>query len=44
MKDRKRFGFRRGCVIVAAAMTAAYWTLRTVEAGMDLYGTVSPWG
>ncbi|MFD5448183.1 MULTISPECIES: hypothetical protein [unclassified Streptomyces] len=35
--------FRRSCVIVAAGMTATYWTLRTVQAGIDLYGSVGHW-
>ncbi|MFI9152630.1 hypothetical protein [Streptomyces sp. NPDC053367] len=35
--------FRRCCVIVAASMAATYWTLRTVQAGIDLYGAVGPW-
>ncbi|OWA11618.1 hypothetical protein B9W62_05930 [Streptomyces sp. CS113] len=35
--------FRAGCVIVAGVMTATYWTLRTMQAGIDLYGAVGPW-
>ncbi|MEU9662853.1 hypothetical protein [Streptomyces chartreusis] len=30
--------FRAGCVIVAGGMAATYWTLRVVQAGIDLYG------
>ncbi|MCG8970599.1 MULTISPECIES: hypothetical protein [Streptomyces] len=37
------YRFRKGCVVVAAGMTAVYWTLRTVQAGIDLYGSVHPW-
>ncbi|MFJ6558116.1 hypothetical protein ACIQNT_38745 [Streptomyces luteogriseus] len=36
-------GFRKGCVVVAAGMAATYWTLRAVQAGIDLYGAVGPW-
>ncbi|MFI8206644.1 hypothetical protein [Streptomyces sp. NPDC085937] len=47
MCDRDRRGgwrkFRVGCIVVAGAMTATYWTLRVVEAGVDLYGTAGPW-
>ncbi|WP_281262750.1 hypothetical protein [Streptomyces cahuitamycinicus] len=32
--------FRAGCVIVAGGMAATYWTLRTVQAAVDLYGAV----
>ncbi|MFD8250852.1 hypothetical protein [Streptomyces werraensis] len=43
MRERKGWRtFRAGCLIVAAAMTAACWTLRTVQAGIDLYGAVGP--
>jgi hypothetical protein len=31
---------RTGCVIVAGGMAATYWTLRTVQAAIDLYGAV----
>jgi hypothetical protein len=30
--------FRSGCLIVAGGMTATYWTLRTVQVAVDLYG------
>ncbi|MEY9815552.1 hypothetical protein [Streptomyces albogriseolus] len=44
MREKKGWRtFRSGCVIVAGVMTATYWTLRSVQAGIDLYGTVGPW-
>ncbi|NEA95796.1 hypothetical protein G3I22_26515 [Actinospica acidiphila] len=44
MREKKGWRtFRSGCVIVAGVMTATYWTLRTVQAGIDLYGAVGPW-
>jgi len=32
--------FRMGCLAAAGLMAAAYWTLRAVQAGVDLYGSV----
>jgi hypothetical protein len=34
---------RGACVITGAAMTATYWTLRVIEAGIELHRAASPW-
>lgn len=33
--------WRNRCLAVSAAMAIAYWTLRVVEAGVDLHRAVS---
>ncbi|MGW1752377.1 hypothetical protein ACWCRD_43645 [Streptomyces sp. NPDC002092] len=35
--------WRQVSVIVIAFMTATYWTLRAVQAAIDLHNTVVPW-
>lgn len=44
-RDRKRGWrkFRVGCAVVAGAMAATYWTIQTVQAGIELIGTAGPW-
>lgn len=34
---------QRAGVIVIGFMTAMYWTLRVVQASIDLHNTVAPW-
>ena len=34
---------RGACVITGAVMTATYWTLRVVEAGIELHRAAGPW-
>ncbi|MFE7963419.1 hypothetical protein ACFU0X_10250 [Streptomyces cellulosae] len=42
-KRKKRRTFGKGCAVVAAFMAATYWTIRALEAGIDLAGAVGPW-
>lgn len=44
MREKKGWRkLRAGCVTVAGVMAAIYWTLRTVQAGIDLYGATGHW-
>ncbi|QOV40211.1 hypothetical protein IM697_18490 [Streptomyces ferrugineus] len=44
--DEQRPWWRRvrvACVITGAVMTATYWTLRVIEAAIQLHQAASPW-